>query len=115
MSTSIKQFIAHFVAERKRLGLTQAAAAEKCGVSLKMWGNYERGEHVPTGEVLLKFMEAGANVPQLFVFNQANQVNKQYIADSNITDLMQAYELADDTEKAALTTLANLIIKNAKK
>lgn len=64
---------------------------------------------------MLKFLEAGANVPQLFVFNQENQVNKQYIADSNITDLVQAYDLADDSEKAALTTLANLIIKNAKK
>lgn len=114
MSTSIKQFIAHFVAERKKLGLTQASAAEKCGVSLKMWGNYERGEHVPTGEVLLKFQEAGANVAQMFVFNQAQQLHKQYIADAGLADLIHAYEIGDDLEKKALTTVAELIIKKSK-
>ncbi|MFQ6333209.1 helix-turn-helix domain-containing protein [Methylophilus sp. 3sh_L] len=114
MSTVIEQFIAHFVAERKKLGLTQANAAEKCGVSLKMWGNYERGEHVPTGEVLLKFQEAGANVAQMFAFNQAQQLHKQYIADSDLADLIHAYEIGDESEKKALTTLAGLIIKNKK-
>ncbi|MFJ2713440.1 helix-turn-helix domain-containing protein [Pseudomonas sp. NPDC087346] len=49
-------------AERKRLGLNQAGAAEQCGVSREIWGRYERGLAVPGGEVLFSFANAGADV-----------------------------------------------------
>lgn len=32
---------------RDRLGLNQKEAAEKCGVELRTWGRWERGEVVP--------------------------------------------------------------------
>ncbi|WP_133598678.1 helix-turn-helix domain-containing protein [Tepidicella xavieri] len=48
--------------ERKRLGLTQAAAAEICGVSREMWGKYERGAASPGCDVVAKFAAAGADV-----------------------------------------------------
>ena len=42
--------------------LTQAGAAEQCGVSREIWGRYERGLAVPGGEVLFSFANAGADV-----------------------------------------------------
>lgn len=48
--------------ERKKLGLTQAEMAEKCGVSREMWGSYERGVYMPRSETLLSFSQAGINV-----------------------------------------------------
>lgn len=48
--------------ERKRLGLSQAAAAQLCGVSREMWGKYERGMAHPGCDIIAKFAAAGADV-----------------------------------------------------
>ncbi|WP_165009681.1 helix-turn-helix domain-containing protein [Neisseria yangbaofengii] len=48
--------------ERKKLGLTQAQAAEKCGVSGRMWGDYERGISQPKTELFFRFEKAGIDV-----------------------------------------------------
>ena len=48
--------------ERKRLGLSQEAAGQTCGVSREMWGKYERGKAVMGTEVLALFAAAGADV-----------------------------------------------------
>lgn len=53
-------------AERVEIGLNQAEAAEKVGVSREMWGKYERGLAVPGGEVLFSFVQAGADPAYLF-------------------------------------------------
>ena len=48
------------IEERKRLGYkSQAAAAKKCGVSGRMWGDYERGVSQPKAEQLFQFEKAG--------------------------------------------------------
>lgn len=47
--------------ERKRLKLGQAEAGTTCGVSREMWGKYERGLAVMGGDVLLEFVQAGAD------------------------------------------------------
>ncbi|AUX61879.1 helix-turn-helix domain-containing protein [Simonsiella muelleri] len=48
--------------ERKKLGLTQAQAAEKCGVSARMWGDYERNISQPKAEQLFLFKNAGIDI-----------------------------------------------------
>ena len=48
--------------ERKKLGYTQAQAAEKCGVSGRMWGDYERGISQPKAEVLFQFEKIGIDI-----------------------------------------------------
>ena len=47
-------------AERKRLGLSQKDAAERCGVRREMWGRYERGIAEPGVAVLEHFYALGA-------------------------------------------------------
>ena len=48
--------------ERKKLGLTQAQAAEKCGVSARMWGDYERNISQTKAEQLFLFKNAGIDI-----------------------------------------------------
>lgn len=52
-------FGARLKAERKRLNLTQKAAATAAGVSREMFGKYELGKATPGGEVLFKLGEGG--------------------------------------------------------
>ena len=55
--------------ERKKLGLTQAQAAEICGVSTRMWGDYERGISQPKAEQLFLFKQAGINIDYVMTGN----------------------------------------------
>ena len=48
-------------AERKRLGLSQKDAAERCGVRREMWGRYERSIAEPGVTVLEHFYALGAS------------------------------------------------------
>lgn len=48
--------------ERKKLGLTQAQVTEKCGVSARMWGDYERNISQPKAEQLFLFKNAGIDI-----------------------------------------------------
>ncbi|HFC6011185.1 TPA: helix-turn-helix transcriptional regulator [Neisseria meningitidis] len=48
--------------ERKKLKMTQAEIAEKCGVSGRMWGDYERGISQPKAELFFQFEKVGIDV-----------------------------------------------------
>ena len=48
--------------QRKKLGYTQAQIAEICGVSSRMWGDYERGRSQPKTELFFQFEKAGIDV-----------------------------------------------------
>lgn len=53
--------------ERKRLGLTQKEAADRCGVRREMWGRYERDEAQPGVGLLEQFCAIGARPGALLV------------------------------------------------
>lgn len=48
--------------ERERLGLSQPALAEKCGVTMRSQRNYEKGERQPDAAYLAALSAAGADV-----------------------------------------------------
>jgi len=56
--------------ERKRLGLSQSAMAEACGVKIVSQHHYEKGARTPSIDYLIKAVELGARIerlmPQLF-------------------------------------------------
>ena len=58
----ISLFAPRLKIERKRLGLSQAEAAQVCGVSREIWGKYERAMAVPGGDVIFAFASAGADI-----------------------------------------------------
>lgn len=62
---SDQNFSQRLAQERKRLGLTQRDAAERCGVRREMWGRYERGDAQPTVSVLEHFCALGASPDML--------------------------------------------------
>lgn len=53
---------ARLKSERKRLALTQAEMAKRCGISREIWCRYEQGNGLPGSEVLQAFLKAGGNV-----------------------------------------------------
>ena len=59
------------VDERKRLGLTQAAAGEACGVSREMWSRYEKGKASMGSDVLALFAAAGADANYILTGERA--------------------------------------------
>lgn len=96
--------------ERKKLGLTQVEAAEKCGIERETWGKYERGIFMPGGDVLISFLGLGVNVS--YLFSPEEQSRK---AESNLAkeerSLLEAYRTASDKAKAALLAMADVIEK----
>src|SRR5574337_406729 len=79
MSTGTENFSAligpRIKAERERLGLTQEAAANACGVSREMWGGYERGKAAIGTAVLFHFSGAGAD--ETYIRTGARATNDQ--------------------------------------
>ncbi|TDK65999.1 helix-turn-helix transcriptional regulator [Sapientia aquatica] len=70
--------------ERKRLGLTQANAAELVGVNRETWGRYESGKIMPGTEVLIAFTYAGADANYLLTGNRSGVIS------TNVINEMQA-------------------------
>lgn len=63
--------------ERKRLGLRQEDAAEKCGLSRSMWIRYEKGQSVLDGEALRRFIAIGADGAYILGGVRGTEVEKQ--------------------------------------
>lgn len=61
--------------ERLKLGLSQAQAADLCGVSREIWGKYERGNAVPGGEVLFSFAATGADIQYILTGIRSQQAS----------------------------------------
>ncbi len=92
--------------ERQRLGLSQAQAAEKTGVTREMWGRYERGAVQVNGHVLAQFIELGASETFLRrgVSRQARYVEQEEVSKALdvITDaLSQVCMSADELRLVA--------------
>ena len=66
--------------ERKRLGFTQEAMAEKIGATKRSVINWEGGAALPGAEVLAKFAKAGADV--LYILTGQRSVVSASIANA---------------------------------
>lgn len=94
--------------ERKRLGLSQEAAGQTCGVSREMWGKYERGKAVMGTEVLALFAVAGADV--LYILTGQRQ--GQGIGESAVhRAVLDAVDLLSLGKKLDVEQLANAVVK----
>lgn len=87
--------------ERKRLGLSQANAAELCGVSREMWGKYERGKAAMGTEVLSRFVLAGSDARYVLTGQPAIPgSNPDLPPDEEL--LLEAYRGLDPAMRKAL-------------
>lgn len=81
--------------ERKRLGLTQAQAAEKCGIKRQQWIRYEKGTSVFDGEPLRNFGNIGASVSYILSGEKSTNkmIGKLGVANGQV---QKPAELSDD-------------------
>jgi transcriptional regulator with XRE-family HTH domain len=102
--------------ERIRLGLTQAKAAELCGVRREAWGQYERGSVAPGAPILFQFASHGADV-QYLMTGKRNELCQTDNDESNDAGplapeeaaLIKNYRLCPADARKALTTTSNLL------
>ena len=97
--------------QRKFLDLTQAQVAEKCGITLRMWGNYERGLNAPTVEIIFLLQEIGFDTGYLFTgFRQPENPNT---LRQDEKELLENYRQASDNGKFVILSVAQGAEKKA--
>jgi len=101
--------------ERKRLGLTQEAAAEKLGATKRSVINWEGGASLPGAEVLAGYAAAGADV--LYILTGVRSPPAQSIGElaPRQRALLNNYEAADETGKRYIERAADLEAQSGNK
>lgn len=99
--------------QRKKLGLKQSEAAEKCGVSREIWGKWERGENKPTSEKLFSFEKIGIDVNYVMYGEQRSDFRQPEITLSAEEQelLTQFRQLNQDGKTAIFSMLSALLPK----
>ncbi|MFC3874875.1 helix-turn-helix transcriptional regulator [Neisseria musculi] len=100
--------------KRKFLGLTQAQAAEKAGIERETWGKYERGVFMPSGDVLLSFLNMGIDVSSLFAAEMPMPSENLGISKEE-NELLVCYRQASDLGRAVILSAARGAEKKAAK
>lgn len=101
--------------QRKKLGLTQTQIAEICGVSGRMWGDYERGISQPKTEVLFQFRKIGIDVNYV-MHGTSNETFRQPEITLSAEEqelLTQFRQLNQDGKTAIFSMLSALLPKKA--
>ena len=102
--------------ERKKLKLTQAEIAEKCGVSGRMWGDYERGISQPKTELFFQFEKAGIDVQ--YVMHGRRDSSAQMPSEKlskEEQELLALFRQANDLGRAVILSAARGAEKKAAK
>lgn len=97
--------------QRKKLGFTQAQAAEKAGIERETWGKYERGVFMPSGDVLISFLSMGINVSDLFTVEETFRQPEIILSAEEKELLAQFRQLNQDGKTAIFSMLSALLPK----
>lgn len=97
--------------QRKKLGFTQAQAAEKAGIERETWGKYERGVFMPSGDVLISFLSMGINVSDLFTVEETFRQPEIILSAEEKELLVQFRQLNQDGKTAIFSMLSALLPK----
>lgn len=97
--------------QRKKLGFTQAQAAEKAGIERETWGKYERGVFMPSGDVLISFLSMGINVSDLFTVEETFRQPEIILSAEEKELLAQFRQLNQDGKIAIFSMLSALLPK----
>ncbi|WP_420065960.1 helix-turn-helix domain-containing protein [Pectobacterium colocasium] len=84
--------------ERKRLKLTQIAAAELAGVKRETWSRYESGVMAPGMEVLAALASAGADIQYVLTGNESGGV----ALSRDEKEIVENYRMAPLAVKSAV-------------
>jgi len=109
MQAELLPFSRRLLKERQRLHITQAKAAEICGVTREMWSKYERAEVGMRIDVLARFASAGADICEIIVGENALRPLVSYE-----TELLEAYENATAQTRLVVSHIMDLDAKTRK-
>lgn len=111
----VSDFANRLKEQRKKLGYTQAQIAEICGVSGRMWGDYERGKYFPRNENLIAIEKAGIDVQYVMYGEQRSDFRQPEITLSAEEQelLTQFRQLNQDGKTAIFSMLSALLPKKA--
>ena len=98
--------------ERKKIGLTQAQIAEKCGVSMRMWGDYERGISQPKAEQLFLFKQAGIDIDYVMSGNYSDSFKLDATTEAE-QELLTLFRQASELGRAVILSAARGADKKA--
>ena len=109
----VSDFANRLKEQRKKLGYTQAQIAEICGVSGRMWGDYERGKYFPRNENLIAIEKAGIDVQYVMYGEQSSDFRQPEITLSAEEQelLTQFRQLSQDGKTAIFSMLSALLPK----
>lgn len=94
--------------QRKKLGLTQAEAAQRAGIERETWGKYERGIFMPSGDVLISFLGMGINVGVLFSTDETEPLpNNTLTAEEQ--QLLNCYRRSTGKDREMIMFIANKV------
>lgn len=97
---------------RIKYNLTQAQAAEKCGVSTRMWVKYEQGLSMPGGEILLKLAYHGFHMEYLFTGMELTiDEQTESVLTHDEFELIKNFRAATDKSKEVILTVSEVVEK----
>ena len=98
--------------ERKRLGLTQEAAAEKMGATKRSVINWEGGAALPGAEALSRFSLAGADVLYVLTGERGGQPPASGHSDETVRQaVIDAVDLLSLDDAVNAAQLAKAVVK----
>ncbi|WP_036662663.1 helix-turn-helix transcriptional regulator [Pandoraea sp. SD6-2] len=93
--------------ERERLGMSQQALADACGVGLRSQQNYEKGERSPDAQYLASLADTGADV--LYVLTGKRAANAQCSISNRARALLDNYEHSSPEGRSAMDQMGVLL------
>jgi transcriptional regulator with XRE-family HTH domain len=96
-------------AERKRLGLTQADAADVCEVSRGMWVRYENDKAVMRSDVMARFVGFGADANYILLGTRTEPVD----LSRREACLIANYRASPEEAQRSVETMASLLAQPA--
>ncbi|HNC51239.1 MAG TPA: helix-turn-helix transcriptional regulator [Accumulibacter sp.] len=95
--------------ERERIGMSQAAMAEICGVTMRSQRNYEKDERLPDASYLAAATQARADV--LYVLTGQRSPGMSSLTPEE-SALLDNYRHSPEAARAALRATSDLFAKH---
>lgn len=97
--------------ERERLGLSQPALADICGVTMRSQRNYEKGDRQPDASYLAAVSAAGADVLYILTGQRSGAVATAPVLKPEEAALLDNYRHSSPEGKKAIKATSDALAK----
>ena len=106
---------ARLAEEREKLWATQQEAADFFGVSRVTWGQCERGNATPSGDVLAGLAQRGADILYILTGQRSQPVSPTAALPPRVRALVDNYEHTDEAGKKIIESTASFAAQSDKR